>query len=137
MQETHTCSINIRFADIDVMGHVNNAVYLSYFEQARMAYFKDLLKGEWDWNKHGILLARNEIDYKLPVLLHDDLSIHTRVTHIGKKSLTLSYRVDVERAGERMVCAEGKSVLVCFDYHENQTIEVPTEWREKMILSSS
>lgn len=137
MRESHTCSINIRFADIDVMGHVNNAVYLSYFEQARMAYFKELLGGEWDWNHHGILLARNEIDYKLPVLLHDELEITTRLTHMGKKSLTLSYRLEIEREGQREVCAEGKSILVCFDYHENRTIEVPNEWRKKMVISDS
>ena len=59
--------IQIRFADIDVMGHVNNAVYLSYFEMARVHYFKQILGEEWDWNSDGILLARNEIDYLSPI----------------------------------------------------------------------
>ncbi|MDG1262127.1 MAG: acyl-CoA thioesterase, partial [Flavobacteriales bacterium] len=67
-------TVEVRFGDIDVMGHVNNAVYLSYFEQARMAFFKELIGGEWDWNEAGILLARNEVDYIQPILLSDQVT---------------------------------------------------------------
>jgi acyl-CoA thioester hydrolase len=52
--------IQVRFADIDVMGHVNNAVYLSYFEMTRVHYFQELLGLTWDWKAHGVLLVRNE-----------------------------------------------------------------------------
>jgi acyl-CoA thioester hydrolase len=61
--------IQVRFSDIDVMGHVNNAVYLSYFEMTRVHYFRELLGLEWDWKSHGILLVRNEIDYIKPILI--------------------------------------------------------------------
>ena len=132
MMESHTAQIEVRFSDIDVMGHVNNAVYLSYFEQARMGYFAELLEGEWDWNQHGILLARNEVDYLSPILLHDSVFITTTVQAIGNKSLTISYKVHVKRKGETKLCAKGSSVLVCFDYHAQKSIPVPEEWRLRM-----
>lgn len=63
--------IQVRFADIDVMGHVNNAVYLSYFEMARVLIFSKLLGADWDWNQYGVLLRKNEIEYLKPVTLNE------------------------------------------------------------------
>jgi len=122
-------SPEIRFADIDVMGHVNNAVYLSYFEQARMRWFETFAGKEWDWNAFGILLARNEINYREPVLLNDQLKIETWCSKIGNKSLEVCYEVFIEVNGQRRIKADGMSVLVCFDYHKKTTIPVPDFWR--------
>lgn len=127
----------IRFGDIDVMGHVNNAVYLSYFEQARMSWFKQLIDGVWDWEKDGIVLARNEVDYLMPVLLSDALEIHTSCESIGNSSLTLVYEVFRKAQGQDkwLCCSRGKSVLVCFDYHKREKRGVPESWREKLMAS--
>lgn len=126
----------IRFSDIDAMGHVNNAVYLSYFEQARMAFFRELLNMKWDWNKQGILLARNEVDYKLPILLNDDVRVETRCTHMGTKSLTFSYNI-FKRVGEdEILTSSGASVLVCFDSSAMKTIPVPEVWRNLIPVSN-
>lgn len=122
-------SPEIRFVDIDVMGHVNNAVYLSYFEQARMKWFETFAGKEWDWNTFGILLARNEINYREPVLLHDHLQIETWCSKIGNKSLEVCYEVFIEENGVKRIKADGLSVLVCFDYHKKTTITVPDDWR--------
>ncbi|MBX7094454.1 MAG: acyl-CoA thioesterase [Flavobacteriales bacterium] len=126
---SHTCKIEVRFVDIDVMGHVNNAVYLNYFEQARMHFFRAKIGTEWDWVNHGILLARNEIDYKEPTLLFDDLHIETWLGKVGTKSLEMEYEVFVPESGSRKIKAKGKSVLVCFDYTRKCTTEVPEVWR--------
>jgi acyl-CoA thioester hydrolase len=63
--------IQVRFSDCDMMGHVNNAVYLSYFEMARIYYFGILLAKDRDWKKEGVLLRKNEVEYLKPVLLHE------------------------------------------------------------------
>ena len=118
-------TVEIRFADIDAMGHVNNAVYFSYFEQARMAYFKERVARIWDWNEDGVIVARNEIDYIYPVFLNDRMNIRLWVEHIGSKSFTVCYRVFV---GERL-CATGKSVLVCFNHKNKATQVLPEAWR--------
>ena len=125
----------VRFGDIDVMGHVNNAVYLTYFEQARMAFFEKLIGDEWDWNKAGILLARNEVDYVEPIFLSDHVIIKTWCANVGNSSLVIQYEVmrTPSKSSEPRLCTKGKSVLVCFDYHKKIKISVPDTWRERLI----
>ena len=60
--------IQVRYADVDSMGHVNNAVYLSYFENARLHYFKHMLGSNWDWKRDGIILLKNEVQYIKSIL---------------------------------------------------------------------
>lgn len=121
--------IQVRFADIDVMGHVNNAVYLSYFEITRMHYFKQMVAQDWDWNKDGIILLKNEIEYKRPVLLTDSPTIEMNVDHIGNKSFTLSYKLMVNGN----LCCTGKSVIVGYDNSAHKTIPIPLKMKEELI----
>jgi acyl-CoA thioester hydrolase len=118
--------IQVRFSDLDVMGHVNNSVYLSYFEMARVALFSPLMGEKWDWKKNGVLLRKNEVEYLFPVLLHEVPEITIYTASIGTKSFTLEYELKV---GDKL-CTTGSSVLVCFDAEKNKTIEVPNEMRE-------
>jgi acyl-CoA thioester hydrolase len=117
--------IYVRFSDIDVMGHVNNAVYLNYFESARMDFFNALLGKDWDWVGNGIILLKNEIEYLRPVVLHDEPQIHLSVDNLGNKSFVLGYQLLVN--GE--LYTRGKSTLVCFDYGRKITIEIPEKLR--------
>ncbi|MDZ4752238.1 MAG: thioesterase family protein [Flavobacteriales bacterium] len=120
----------IRFSDIDAMGHVNNAVYLNYLEQARISFFRAILGRPWDWNAAGIIVGRNTIDYMAPIKFNDNIVIRTYVTRVGTKSFNLTYEVlRVFEDGEQL-CSKAESVMVCFDYHSQQTIEVPPLWRE-------
>ena len=120
--------IQVRFSDIDVMQHVNNSIYLSYFEMTRVHYFAKLLGHDWDYNKDGFLLARNEIDYILPVLLTDKPKIIMKTENIGNKSFTLSYEIQVD--GE--VYTKGISVMVSFDSTQNSSIPIPPKMREAL-----
>ena len=74
----HKTPVQIRFKDIDKLGHVNNANHLTYFELARMKYFEDVIGDQIDWKKQGVILARIEINYKLPILLEDKISVFTK-----------------------------------------------------------
>ena len=124
----HTSKINIRFRDIDAMGHVNNAVYLTYFEEARIAMFKDMIKTEWNWKKNGVLLVKNEVEYLRPILSRDEVFITTRIEKIGTKSFDVGYVF--ANAQNSIIYTKGKSVLVCFDYEKQETINFPDEWRK-------
>ncbi len=126
--------VEVRFGDIDAMGHVNNAVYLSYFEQARMAWFSELIGGEWNWENHGIVLARNEVDYIEPVYLSDQVRIQTSCVKVGASSLVLTYEIfrQPKSGGEERLCSKGLSVLVCFDYAKGEKRPVPELWRERL-----
>jgi acyl-CoA thioester hydrolase len=114
--------IQIRFSDCDMLQHVNNAVYLQYFETSRIKFFKTEIP-DWDWKKQGIILLKNTVEYKIPLLLTDDCEVLVDCIHIGTKSFTLSYKVMV---GDVLKCY-GESVLVCFDFYENKTIELPSD----------
>ena len=114
--------IHIRFSDLDVLGHVNNSIYLCYFEIARVHYFGYLLGKEWDWKKDGVILVKNEVEYIKPVLLHDEANVHVFLENIGTKSFTLSYELRVND----VLHTKGASTLVCFDSTINETIPIPS-----------
>ncbi|MFK8037999.1 MAG: acyl-CoA thioesterase [Crocinitomicaceae bacterium] len=116
--------IQIRFSDCDMLSHVNNAVYLQYFETARIHFFNQELPN-WDWTKQGIILARNTIDYIKPVFLDDACEIEVYCTQIGNSSFTLAYNVKVCKNDKIILKSTGESILVCFDFLENKTIPIP------------
>lgn len=124
-----TTPVQVRFSDVDLAGHLHNAVYLQFFEQGRMDFFHQFLtRGSWDWSKQSLILAKNVVNYKSPVYLHDKIHVETTLAGFGTKSITLSYRVKRDDT----ICAEGESVLVCFDYQSKATIEIPATWRKAL-----
>ncbi len=122
--------IEIRFADIDVMGHVNNAVFLSFFEQGRMAFFKERIGQKWDWKRFGIIVARNEIDYLKPLFLHDEVYIAAEFGKMGNKSFQMLMRIFKRENNAEVDCAKGVVTLVCYDHQQQTTIPVPDAWRK-------
>jgi acyl-CoA thioester hydrolase len=126
----HVTKIQVRYKDVDKMNHVNNANHLTYFETARIEYYKDIFTRPVDWHKTGMILARTEINYFTPIFLEDDVYCYTKITSIGNKSFEISNIITKKTPGKEIECAEGKSVIVCMDYEKQQTIEVPQEWRD-------
>ena len=82
-------SIAIRFSDMDAFGHVNNAIYLTYFEIARSNYWKDVT--QWNWGETGIILGRSEINYLKPITIRDEIVCYVRTTRIGNSSFDVTY----------------------------------------------
>jgi acyl-CoA thioester hydrolase len=105
--------IEVRFRDLDSMGHVNNAVYFTYFENARIAYWR-AVPGVRSRRSLNYILARAECDFRSPATLEDDLCCHVRVASFGRSSFSFEYLLRDESAGR--VVAEGRSVQVMFDY---------------------
>jgi len=134
----HKFPIQVRFVDIDKLGHVNNAVYLSYFETARVAYFDEVVGERVDWNKTGMILAKSVVDYKRPVFVNDKLFIYSSVSKLGNKSFEISDVLVKERfdklSGTKTeeVAAFATFTIVCFNYETQSTIEIPGEWRERL-----
>ncbi len=128
----HMLSIQVRFVDIDRLNHVNNACYLSYCELARVKYFGEVLGDTIDWNKHGFVLAHSEIDYFTPIFLNDEVYCFTKVTYLGTKSLSIKNEIIKKHNGTWTECALISGVLVAMDYLNNQSIEIPLAWREKL-----
>jgi acyl-CoA thioester hydrolase len=129
----HRYAIEIRFADMDALGHVNNANHFTYFEQARIDYFKTVIGENINWAETGLILAHAEIDYKKPIVLGDFVIIYTKVSRIGTKSFDVIYKI-VKLIGDKEIeLAIGKTVLVCFDYKKNSSIEIPLKWKKAIM----
>jgi len=121
--------VPVRFRDLDAMGHVNNAVYFTYFEEGRKGFFLGFNPDESQ--AFNFILARITCDYLRPAGLKSSLVVQIRVTDIGRKSFQLEYRL-VDAADAAVVYAKGESVQVCYDYGKNTSIEVPEDMREKL-----
>lgn len=122
--------IPIRYGDMDTLGHVNNAKYLTYLEQSRISYIRD--RGLWDGSlsAQGLIIARIEIDYRAPITMDDGQAVvWTRVSRIGNKSFDMTQAVMVERDGQVITAAEARTVIVVYDYTANATAPVPEAWR--------
>ena len=122
--------IDVRFRDLDAMGHVNNAVFFTYFEQGRFAFFNDASPGGKFPGFHFIL-AHISCDYLRPVTIDDRLAIEMRVAKIGGKSFTFTYRI-VDRTDAGIVFATGESLQVCLDYQYNATVPVSPDLKARL-----
>jgi len=123
--------IHIRFSDIDAVGHVNNAIYLTYFEIARFSYWRNVVG--WDLSENGIIVGRTEVNYLKPVMLHDHIACYVRVIRIGNSSFDIMHvLVKITEKGEE-ICTTCKTVCVSYDYAVNKSIKIPASFREKMI----
>ena len=122
--------IHIRFRDLDSLAHVNNAVYHSYVEQARIHYFREVIGHAHNWKIFGVLLARTEIDFKVPILLDDEVKCGCKCISLGNTSMVIEFEFLVERDQNTFIAAKGKSFLVCFDHQAQQKASVPQEWRK-------
>lgn len=118
--------IEVRFRDLDAMGHVNNAVYVTYFEHGRAAFFRDIF-GVRSVSGIDFIVARMEVDYRRPVLLSDPAVLQLRISEVGRTSFAVEYRLLA--SGE--VAAEGRSVQVFYDFKKGVKKPVPKGFCDK------
>lgn len=116
-----------RFSDLDAMGHVNNAVFSEYIEQARLAWFGSYAADE-PLPLLDVILARTEIDFRAQVGYGETVAIGVRPSRVGTKSFEFEFEL---RVGDRLV-AEAKSVLVGYDYAAGRSVDVPERWRRRL-----
>jgi len=121
--------IDVRFRDCDAFGHVNNAVYLTYLEQARVEAWHHL-HGTGGLPK-DLILARIEIDYRAPATLGDRLVVRLRVANVGTKSFTLD--CEIENVRTRQMIAIARTVQVMYDYGAARSIEIPPDIRARLL----
>ncbi|HLR47296.1 MAG TPA: thioesterase family protein [Deinococcales bacterium] len=124
----HRTPIQVRFADTDALGHVNNAVFATYAETARLAFFRKEagLYGSAG-ELAGFILARLAVDFRSQVLLGQEVTVLTRIAELGRTSLTVQQQV----MADGVLAAEVESVIVCFDYEKQRPVRIPVELRER------
>ncbi len=121
--------IEVRYGDLDPQGHVNNAKYLTYLEQARIAYIDHLKL--WDRSSFltiGIILAEIKVTFLKPILFGQQVMVGVQVSRLGNKSFTMDYMIQEHQS--ETTFATGTSILVAYDYRTQETIPIPSRWRE-------
>ncbi len=121
-----TTDIQMRFRDIDGMGHVNNAVYLSYVELARTQFYMHQANKR-TLDEIDFILARVEVDFESQATWGDQIQVAVWPSKIGNSSFTLSYEVKEKRSGR--ILARAKSVLVSYDYERRKSKPISDEFR--------
>ena len=125
-------NIEVRFRDLDAIGHVNNAVFFTYFEEGRKHFSKKVFDVS-DVSDFNFIMAHIQCDFIKPIQFNDHVILQMWVKNIGTKSFSFEYRL-VDLSDEAMVYATGKSIQVCYDYQKNRSIEVPSKMRERLTL---
>jgi acyl-CoA thioester hydrolase len=121
--------LEVLFRDCDPMGHVNNAVYLTYLEAARFAWWRNAF-GAQGLTERGFIVARVEIDYRKAALPGDRLLVRLRVEDVGRSSFKVGY--EILNARTRELIAEAKSVQVAFDYAQGKSVPIDASLRAKL-----
>jgi acyl-CoA thioester hydrolase len=112
---------------MDSFGHVNNAKFLTFIEQARIKYFDDISGWHYDVSKEGVILAHASVDFIRPLDFKEKISVLTMCTSIGTKSISIVHRIMTDQKEE---VATAESVVVAFDYMAMKSVAVPQKWRE-------
>jgi acyl-CoA thioester hydrolase len=133
MKSAHSVQFKVPFGDIDWLGHVNNATYLTYFETARAELIFRTLGGGEGQKWLDVIVARAEIDYKSPAKWNDLLVVRIRPVSIGTSSWTYEYEIHAKEEGEReRLVARGKTVQVAYDYEKRKAVPIRQEVRETL-----
>ncbi len=116
--------VPLRFRDLDTMGHVNNAVYVTLLEQARTDFVRDVLNLGLD--EVDSVVASLSIDYLSPIQLSDTVTVGIAIGDLGRSSIPMRYEI---HAGDRLA-ATAETTLVTFDSSTQSSAPIPPSWRE-------
>ena len=121
--------VEVRFRDLDAIGHINNAVYLTYMESARITWWVRVT-GRPDFRDLTMILARTEIDYRAPATYGDRLEVGVRCASMRRSSFVLEFRI--EEVGSARLVAEAGKVLVHYDYAAARSTPIPPDLRDRI-----
>jgi acyl-CoA thioester hydrolase len=118
----------VEFRDVDAADHVNNAVYLTYLETARIRYLTEVLGADFAYQL-SVILAHVTVDFRSPARFPETLEVGTRVTGVGSKSFDMEHEI---RGEDGRLVLEASTVLVAYDYEANAPMAVPDGWRARL-----
>lgn len=127
----HKIKVPIRFMDLDALQHVNNARYLNFLEEARIAYSQEKLELFNKIEELNVLVARIEIDFMQPIKFGEQLSIYTRICKLGTKSFTFESVFCIGEENERIV-SRALQTLVTIDMKLGKSIKIPEDLKLKI-----
>ena len=128
----HKVDLQVRYTDIGVLDHVNNAVYQQYFDFGKYKYFSDILTQLFSYHGDMLVMAKIAVNYFYPINVTETLEVYTRVISIRDKSLTVE-QVLVGKRNEQLK-AHAESVMVGYNCKTQQSHPIPDVWRERISI---
>ncbi|MFI3262637.1 MAG: thioesterase family protein [Rikenellaceae bacterium] len=122
--------IQIRFADVDSLHHVNNVNIYHYFDIGKRDFLSAVLDLGGVFGKYGLVQANINTNFYVPVFINDEVSVTTKLSHIGNKSFVLFQEVVCKKTG--LVKCDSKATMVCFNTEKQLAEEMTAEWRSKL-----
>ena len=123
----------VRFGDLDAMRHLNNVVYLRYFESARIAYLSELSPDHSPSNpergSYGLIFAEGHINYRSPVHFDEEVEVRCTIVEVRRSAFRMNFEMHVD---DRLA-AEGYGWLVGFDYSAQEAIRLPDDLRDALM----
>lgn len=122
--------IQIRFADIDMLRHVNNVNLQHYFDVGKNDFFREFLNLGIAWDEQGLITVSTQTSYMEQTRYDARIYVETVCEMLGNKSITMFQRIINHETG--VVHAESRTVLVCYNFERQESILIPEEWRVKL-----
>ncbi len=128
MQFKHTLPIQLRFNDVDSLGHVNNTVYFSFYDLGKTAYFNEIKNSKDSLEDAGLVIANIQVNFLLPVFPNEKIAVQTAVSEIGNKSFKLFQQViDADTEEIKCVC---QTVMVGYNIETKTTESISDAWKQ-------
>lgn len=121
--------VQLRFNDIDILGHVNNTVYLSLFDLGKARYMEAVNGGNVNWQRVESVIANIDCAFIKQMRFGDNIKVYTRCTHIGAKSYELQQILADDKGEIKSIC---NTVMVCFDPSTGHAADVSPQWRANL-----
>lgn len=122
----HSLELQTRFNDADMLGHLNNTVYLAFMDLGKTRYFTDVMGGNVDWHHIDIVVVHIECDYFAPTFIDEPLAVATTVVSVGVHSFTLEQRIYNTATGQ--IKCVGTTVMAGFDPATSTTLPINPAW---------
>lgn len=123
----HRIDLQMRFNDIDILGHLNNTVYFSFYDTGKAYYLEAISDGRMNWQRVESVIANVDCTFVTPIYFGEEIEILTRCEHIGDKSLTLLQMLVAKHSGQiKSVC---RTIMVSIDPDTKESVSVPEKWR--------
>lgn len=126
----HRCDLQIRFSDVDILGHVNNTVYLAFYDTGKAHFFHDVRSEAFKWSDVDTVIANVNCAYISSIVFGEEIEVLTRCLEIHDKSFKLQQMLREKRTGEiKSIC---ETVMVSFDPVTKHSTPVSNYWREAL-----
>lgn len=122
----HRMPLQMRFNDIDMLGHLNNSIYLTFMDLAKTRYFEAVLGENLKWDRIGVVIVNINCNFCAPTFFNEEIEVETAVVAIGEKSLTIEQRVFSPSTGQ--VKCDCRTIMSGFNMETNTSAPILPEW---------